>query len=103
METQTLLLIHPSNNPWYGNTNYTSNSWHVETVTHIPLSSTVTLHNINTNSSGISGTYSMPTSLYNGMMMNIKDFGGYSNTSNIILVLSLTPEFDSVRFPPYYL
>ena len=75
-----------SNNPWYGNTNYTTNSWQVQTVSNIPLSSTITLHNINTNSSGISGTYGMPTSPNNCMMMNIKDFGGYSNTSSIVLV-----------------
>ena len=28
----------------------------------------------------------MPTNPYNGMMMNVKDFGGYSNTSSIVLV-----------------
>ena len=35
-----------SNNPCYGDTNYTANSWKMETVSYIPLSSSSTLHNM---------------------------------------------------------
>ena len=33
-----------SNNSWYGDTNYTANSWKVETVSYIPLSSSSTVN-----------------------------------------------------------
>ena len=35
-----------SNNPWYGDTNYTINSWRVETISlnNIELSKNITIH-----------------------------------------------------------
>ena len=46
-----------SNNPWYGDTNYTFNSWKMDTVFYIPLSSSSTLHNISTSNVAINGIY----------------------------------------------
>ena len=57
----------------------------MDTVSYLPLSDTVTLHNISTSDVAINGIYGMPTSPYYGQVIHIKDFGGYSSVGNIIL------------------
>ena len=54
-------------------------------MSYVPLSSTVTLHNISTSDVAINGTYGMPTSPYFGQVIHIKDFGGNASVANIIL------------------
>jgi hypothetical protein len=74
-----------SNNPWYGDTNYTVNSWMVETTNnYIPLSPSFTVHNIDTTHTG--GKYRLPTGIA-GQLLIIKDVNGHAESNNITLDL----------------
>ena len=86
--TYKLTFYSPSsNNPWYGNTNFTANSWQVETVSNIPLNQTVSVHTILTNpNTNVSGVYGLPLNPVNGQQSYIKDINGNANVSPITLV-----------------